>query len=84
MRFADDVEGTIENDRTVSAQRDTGFAMEMGPCPARWRMCQRARTARRDKVQQVRLMADAVPQCSNSCICSAALWNEAEESPRVV
>jgi len=61
MRSADDVEGTIENDRTVCTQRNTGFAMEMGPCPARWCMCQRARTARRDEVQEDRLVADAVP-----------------------
>jgi hypothetical protein len=68
--FGDDVAGTIENDRTVSTQHNTGFTMEMGACPARWCMCKRARTARRDEVQEDRMVADTVPYCGECSICS--------------
>ena len=59
--FANDVECTIENDRTVNTQRNTGFAMEVGACAAEWCMCKRASAARRDEVQEGKLVADIVP-----------------------
>lgn len=59
--FADDVECTVENDRTVSTLRNTGLAMDVGACAAGWCMCQRARAARRDQGQEGKLVAEIVP-----------------------